>query len=182
MRKFNNTPNKCYNVDGKIVWESRSVAVVASILAICENEIYVLIGQRGSGAPDAIGKWNMVCGYLDYDEDGADAIRREVYEESGLDLDNYDAICSDVINPWSVKTSPTENRQNVVLRYGCVLSVDKLPALTSEHAEQNEVNDLRWIRLNEVGEYDFAFNHDSILMQYVQHCNNKHYLLYNVSK
>lgn len=167
-RKFNNVPNKSYNVDGKIIWDSRSVAVVACILADYHDELYILIGQRGTGVPDSVGKYNLVCGYMDKYENGRDAVEREVYEETGLDLSEWDIIQNDLDEPWSVNTEPTENRQNIVLRYGCVIKVHKLPELTSEYSEPNEVSDLRWIKYQDIDNYDWAFNHDIIIRKYFQ--------------
>lgn len=172
MRKFKNKPNKCHKLeDGSIVWESRSVAVVATILSNYKNKNYILIGQRGSGVPDSVGKYNIICGYVDFDESGTEAVHREVYEESGLDLNEYKIIYGNLDEPWSINTEPTENRQNIVLRYGCVIQVDELPILTSEYSEPYEVSDLRWIEYKDIDNYDWAFNHNNIIKQFFEKNN-----------
>lgn len=171
MGKFKNVPNKSYNIDGKIIWDSRSVAVVATILANYKNKNYILIGQRGTGAPDSVGKYNIICGYIDKNESGTEAVYREVYEESGLEIEKYMIIHDNLKEPWSINTEPTENEQNIVLRYGCVLKVDELPILTFEHSEPNEVSDLRWIEYKDIENYDWAFNHNNIIKQFFEKNN-----------
>ena len=72
---------------------------------------------------DNPGKQCVICGYIDWDETGFDAIRRETYEETGIDLNclNDDVVyISD--QPYFVKTDPGENRQNVTLN--CVFEYD----------------------------------------------------------
>lgn len=83
---FNNVQNKCVDavVDGmsKKVWLSRSLAVVGVILI--NNKI--LMVKRGPGCPDEIGKWVLPCGYLDENETLKEAMYRETYEETGINL------------------------------------------------------------------------------------------------
>ena len=93
--KFNNRPNICHNIPAKtetglettrILWESRSVAVVCVVLLwkpFCK-EPWVLVSQRGPNSADYQGLYNVVCGYLDWDETGFEAVLRETWEEVGL--------------------------------------------------------------------------------------------------
>ena len=89
MKTFKNRHNTCIKQDGKEYWISRSVAVIGTIFMknTKDNELYVLLSKRGEGTPDCKGYWNLACGYMDFDENGTDAVRREVWEETGLDLD-----------------------------------------------------------------------------------------------
>ena len=89
MVKFNNTPNTLHTIEGRMVPESRSVAVVGVIVAIDKHtslsylgckDIYVLAEKRSRNM-DSPGKWCLPCGYLDWDETGPEALIREVYEE-----------------------------------------------------------------------------------------------------
>lgn len=181
MGKFNNRPNTPHKLnDGRIIWESRSVAVVACVFALCDKELYVLSGKRGKGAFDSNGKWNLPCGYLDFDEDGKEAVMREVYEETGLDLSQYlgthQLVINNLDNPWFVNTQPTENRQNVALRYGCVIKVHKLPELTNEHSELDEVESLEWIHEDFIEDYDWAFEHSKVIKKYLDIIDITHLL------
>jgi 8-oxo-dGTP pyrophosphatase MutT (NUDIX family) len=170
---FKNRRNKVYIVDGKEVWESRSVAVNCVVVAGSITQPFILLGKRGKGAPDSIGLFNVPSGYLDYDESGTEAVYREVWEETGLYLPEEKIVINNLLNPWYINTHPGENRQNVTLRYGCVISLmnRELPKLTFENSEPDEVEELRWIPVSELGNYKFAFNHDTVIKQYLNLIN-----------
>jgi len=181
--KFKNRPNNSYDVGEKLVWESRSPALVAIIIAKFEQEEYVLIGKRGIGAADNQGRFNCPCGYLDWDENGYDGICREVYEETGFyipDIEQYDNnnLINDYISdshmkqPFYVNTDPKENRQNVSLSYGLSFVCDKeLPRLTIENCEPDEVAEVKWLKLSQMKSYDFAFDHDKRIKYYLDKRN-----------
>lgn len=170
MRKFNNRPNNSHEVDGKIIWVSRSVALVGVIIAKNKNEDYVLIGKRGSGSADYQGLWNVPCGYLDWDENGHEGIYREIYEETGLYIpdiiENKYIIDNHMKQPFFVGTNIDENRQNVSLSYGLYFECEELPYLTNEHSEEDEVSEVKWIKISEINGYKFAFNHDIRIKNY----------------
>jgi 8-oxo-dGTP pyrophosphatase MutT (NUDIX family) len=49
-----------------------------------------LIEKRGNKPDlDSKGKWCLPCGYLDWDESGSDAARRELWEEVGLEPNHF---------------------------------------------------------------------------------------------
>ena len=62
----------CYDKNGKFLgWFSRSNAVVCVTFAKdLDGIVYVLASDRGEGTPDPefVGAWNLVCGYLDFNE------------------------------------------------------------------------------------------------------------------
>lgn len=182
--KFNNRPNTLHKVGDKNIWESRSVAVNGVILlyffvpgSIVFNfsGIYVLVSKRGPNAADYQGKYNLVAGYLDWNEDGRQALVRETWEETGLDLESlldnpsYNIIQSDLDNPWHVKTDPSANRQNISLRYGIKLSSsdNSMPTLSVEHNEvDGEVEDPQWMPVKDIDEHEWAFGHDDVIKEY----------------
>lgn len=168
MKKFNNVPNKLYNIDGEEIWYSRSPALVAIIIAKYKKEKYVLIGKRGTGAADFIGDWNVPCGYLDWNENGYEGICREVYEETGFDLEEPTKILKNNLKqPFYVHTEP-KGRQNVSLSYGLYFKCKKLPELSIEHCEPDEVSDVKWIKISEIDNYKFAFNHNKRIKMYLK--------------
>lgn len=183
--KFNNRPNNSHFVKtptgDRLIWESRSPVLVAVIIAEFEGNEYVLIGKRGTGAADNQGRWNVPCGYLDWDENGYDGICREVYEETGLYIpdiledDGDDNICisdNHMTQPFYVNTNPSENRQNVSLSYGLYFVCDyELPKLTTENCEPNEVAEVKWMKLSQMESHDFAFNHDERIIYYLNKLN-----------
>ena len=167
---FNNVQNKMIEHEGQVYWISRSVAVVGLVFARCKGETYVLINQRGQGAPDFQGYWNMPCGYLDWNESGVEAVVREIYEETGLNMKRYfnatfaTPLLSDV-QPFYVASAPDQNKQNVTLRYEFFIHVDKLPKLTNEHNEENETAEIGWFKIDEIKDKEFAFGHKEIILE-----------------
>lgn len=176
MKKFNNRLNKCINQDGKEYWISRSVAVIGTIFlrSTEDSELYVLLSKRGEGTPDFQGYWCLPCGYLDWDESGTDAVFREVWEETGLDLDKIIDECyinaNRLFNPFNIDTNPKSNRQNVSLAYGLSFDADKFPTFDLSNMEPNEVADVKWVRFKDIDKYQIAFGHEKIIKLYYSIC------------
>jgi len=175
---FNNTPNKWHKVkDGRIIWESRSVAVngviLIDVIDFDSPGPYALVSERGKNAADNIGLWNNVAGYLDYDESGTDALIRETWEEVGINISNMieDAIQVYSVNidqPWHVQTNPTDNnKQNVSLRYGLYTKQRWFPVLHADNNEiEGEVGKMKWVHIEDLHHYDWAWGHDQIIRSY----------------
>lgn len=140
---------------GKEFWYSRSVAVVGAVFAKNENDKWcILANRRGEGTPDFQGYWNVPCGYLDHDETTSEAVSREVLEETGVFIPN------EKFQFYKLMDSPKENRQNISIRYFTKLD-EKCETFTfsTEKSEVNEVSEIKWIPLDEVENYQWAFNH-----------------------
>lgn len=157
--RFNNKPNyQVTSQDGKRHWISRSIAVVAVPLFIYpkeEIEIYVPLGRRSQAMPLYPGCWGIPCGFLDWNESADDAVRREVYEEIGLDLTEYTKIPSQP-NLVVSEPNPDEN-ETVSLRYIIPIIGDYLPALRASE----EATEVQWANVLELP--DLAFNHAEIV-------------------
>jgi len=180
--KFNNRPNKEHKIGDKSIWESRSVAVNAVIIVTdtdFKTEPFVLISKRGPGAADYQGYWNIPAGYLDYDETTSEAMVREVWEETNVNLysilkmdeDNKNYVVHDFITrEWGTNSDITNNRQNVSFRYGIYFVMDdfinKLH-LSDKNSEPNEIGEIKWIPLSKVDDYEFAFGHDKLIKEFV---------------
>jgi len=174
--KFNNRPNNSYEVDGKTVWESRSIAVTGVIIAKLNSEYFVLINKRGVGAADYVGKYNVCSGYLDWDETTEDAFRREVYEETGIDIINI-KVNNNILfdyteRPIFTSSSPTNNRQNVTFTYGIIFETHIFPKTTTIYSEPDEVSEIKWINIKDVNNYSFAFNHDKKIISFFNSFSN----------
>ena len=88
--------NRPVIVDEREYWISRSVAVSCVVFAKNnDGELCVLINKRGTALFNP-GKWNIPGGFIDYDENAEQCAKREVYEETGVDLSN---------NKWKVSGS-----------------------------------------------------------------------------
>ena len=183
---FNNKPNPSRIIDGKKIWFGRSPSVICAIIVrecpVPGHSIdYILISRRGKGSPDHIGKWNLVCGYLDWHENATNGCYREVWEETGLDLkeliETEYVLSNHMDQPFYVNTDPSENNENVGLRHGVHIRVESIEdfikknPLTWENSEPNEVDGYAWITLDEVEDYEFAFNHDDVIRYYVDMVN-----------
>ena len=146
--------------NGETYWVSRSMAVSCFVFAKINDSWCVLANQRGVGSADFHGMWNVPCGYLDYNETTKQAAIRETYEETGVQL--KDAIF------WGFEDDPEENRQNVTFRYFAVID-DPQPSnvsLSTEAlgGEENEVSSVAWIPLDTVADYEWAFDHDILII------------------
>lgn len=122
----------------------------------------VLANKRGEGAPDYKHCWNVVCGFLEADETDREGISREVLEETGFH------IPPDTWEFQGVETDPRVcNNGNVSLRFTAVVDVRKLEDKRSEMTggEENEVESVKWIYLDSLDDYQWAFNHKSLIPQ-----------------
>ena len=176
--KFNNRENSVHKIGDKIFWESRSVAVnfVIIMMPINTMKLYVLVAKRGPNAADFQGSYNLIAGYLDWDESGKQAVARETWEEVGLNIKDfifnkkYLILKNDLNQPWFVQTDPSSNRQNVSLRYGLkIISKEKkFPKLNIKNNEvKGEVEDPQWMPVEEITNYQWAFNHDQVIRDYL---------------
>jgi len=189
--KFKNTPNTPHNIDDRIVWESRSVTVVGVIILYKDNIPYILASARGRNScePSEQGKMNLVAGYLDWDENGTEALYRECWEETGFNLPKYmkkfSVKLDNTNEPWSVSTDSNKHLQNVNLRYGIVLNTDlELPELTNIHNEiEYESENPIWLSLSEIDNYIWAYNHDNIIKLYVSFYSSQNFkIMYSAEK
>ena len=169
--KFYNRPNELIRATyGKQYWISRAPAVVAVVLVIWKDNIFVLAEQR-SEKMDNPGKWCCPCGYLDWDETGYQAVIREIYEEAGIFIPDYvlNLITNNEEQPFFVQTHPSENRQNVALTYCIILDCEKL-GLPEFNKDDGEVTNIGWIPIEQVfnKKYEWAFNHDERIQMAVE--------------
>lgn len=172
MPNFKNKPNHCIDTENGQIWVSRSVAVVVTTLLRCKGELYALLIKRGVSV-HAPGKWCLPCGYLDWDETATACAIREVWEEAGLDilgLDDSIIEYNGLHNLWDINTNPDLNEnQDVALHYSLIIASDDFPALSDENAEEDEVVGLKWVKLSDFDEYNFAFRHDERIQKFLNH-------------
>lgn len=145
--------------DGKTYWISRSVAVLAIVLAKTPDGWKILVNRRGDGTPDYQGYWNIPCGYVDFGETCEEAASREIFEECGVKIDSH------AFRLFAVESDPmTSNKQNITIRYITYMPSEFVStALSASNSEYHEVDDIRWVNLNDINDYEWAFNHKSIL-------------------
>lgn len=165
-------------------WISRAAAVSGYIWAYSEAvenpELHILTIKRSKSMMDDPGKIGVPCGYLDWNENGFDAMVREVYEETSLylyDIEKYADIM--VKQPFYVETDPNSNkRQNVCLFYVGVFNFreNPLPDITSFTSEETQL--VRWMRLSEFQKEknrdDWSFNHNLRIQQSYDYLREKY--------
>ena len=108
---------------------------------------YVLANKRGL---DEKHKWNCPAGYLDFGETISECAAREVYEETSL------KISPDVLHLVFINDNPKETRQNVTFRYVGLLNEkveDLSKQLNSSHSEKNEVEEIKFIPVEDIDKY-----------------------------
>ncbi len=176
MPEFKNKPNSSIKTSDGEIWISRSVAVVVTTLLRKDSELYALLIRRGNSvhAPD---KWCMPCGYLDWNETATECAMREMWEEAGLDVSTiawFKVEYNGLNTTWDINTNPTLNdNQDIALHYSFVISSDEFPILSSVNAEEDEVVDLKWVKLSEFSEYNFAFGHDDRIRKFLNYYHEK---------
>jgi 8-oxo-dGTP pyrophosphatase MutT (NUDIX family) len=147
------------NVDGKEYWISRSNAVVGIIYKYENGEYYILANKRGKGCPDYVGKWNIPCGYVDYDENIFHAVSREIFEETGLNVpENHWSL-------WVVNSDPSDEKQTISFRFYATYG-DYYGELSTEHSEPDEVEEIKWIPFSEIENYEWAFNQLGVVLDF----------------
>ena len=162
---FNNRENEEVTLpDGRTKWLSRSAAVVGIILGIVEDNIYVLTEKR-SKLMDEPHKWCVICGYLDWDEDGYEGIVRETYEETSFYIPMWEnRLCFDNDKqPFYVNTNPrNDEKQNVSLTYVFIYKFNNKLPRSFEMFKCREVDQIKWMEISEIyqGNKECAFEHD----------------------
>jgi 8-oxo-dGTP pyrophosphatase MutT (NUDIX family) len=178
---FNNIQNKKLDTVDGVKFFSRSSAVVAHIWIKQGTSTFVLIGQRGNSGDQPF-KFNMPCGYMDWNETLEEALFREVWEECGLDLKNliFDnkVLFKAIDQPWSVNTDPKENRENISFHCGLLIDIEDktLPELSLDNMEPDEVLGINFWDLNvakRMKTYDWAFNHNERLIDFENYLESK---------
>lgn len=155
--------------EDKTYWISRSVAVACFVFTTINNKTCILASQRGEGSADFHGYWDAPCGYLDFGETTEEAAIRETYEETGVKL-RYTKFIGFDDDPKSI-------HQNITFYY---LSFIKETILTdniydNRGGEENEVADVKWIPIDELDNYQWAFDHKNIIKKIYEQFNSSDY-------
>ena len=159
----------CYDKYGRFIgWFSRSVASTIFVFCKDENgEWCVLASERGKEAADYQGYWNCPCGYVDFGETTKITALRELAEETGVKLP-----ISTPIEFMNYEDDPIKaNRQNITFRFRVVIEDKTTKDFVFSHAENEgmEVGEIKWLKLDEVFNYQWAFNHDKLIKEFFPH-------------
>lgn len=108
--------------------------------AVALRDEHLLLIRRGS--PPGLGQWSLPGGRVDLGETMAEAVVREVREETGLDV-----IC-DALVGWVERVSPTNHF--VIMDFAVTTLSSDAPTADTDAAEA------RWVPLWEVSELDLV--------------------------
>lgn len=160
--------NFSVNIEGKEYWISRSTCVVNFVYRKDgQGNWNILITKRGKGCPNNVGKWCCPCGYIDYDETIKGAAMRELFEETGIALDQF------YFNIVGIQDKPIGN-QNITFRFQVDASFVNPNSLktTNAFSEPNEIDEIMWIPIAKIDEFDFAFEHRELILKYIPEDEN----------
>ena len=145
----------------KTVFSGRFCAVSGFVYAIVDGKYSILTNLRGPGTPDYQGCWNAVCGFLERYENSKEGIAREMLEECGFQIDTDD------LKVIHVETEPEEcNNGNVTIRHRAFLGKIIPHYVEKEGGEENEVDSVKWIPIDDIDNYKWAFNHRKTIELY----------------
>lgn len=135
--------------------------ITVGTIVVKDNQ--VLLGLRGTYKGEPIlesGKWALLGGFFDRDESMRDAVKREVMEESGWEVDDIELFRIND-NP----NRPKEDRQNVDMIFTA-------KAIKQVAKPDEEVKELRWFPLDSLpSASEMAFDHGEDLELYKKHLN-----------
>jgi len=130
--------------------------VTVNAIVVKNNQI--LFGKRGTFNGKPIlesGKWGLLGGFFGRDENLVDAVKREVMEESGWEIDNLKLFRIND-NP----KRPKEDRQNVDIIFIA-------NAVKQIKNSDEEVSKLQWFDLDELPtKEEIAFDHGDAIELY----------------
>ena len=149
---------------GKMFWYSRSCAT--TLFVFCKDKdgvLHVLANKRGKGVPDFKGYWNAPCGYLQFDVSGEENAQAEVWEETGI------FVPQSHINFWKVVSHPSQNKQNVSLKYWAMLDgICESYTFSTENMEDQEVEEIAWVPVSDIRHLSWAFGHETDINELVE--------------
>ena len=146
---------------GKTLWSGRYCAVAAFVFRRIDDIWSVLANLRGSGTPDYQGCWNAVCGFLEANETAQQGCSREIFEETG-----YEIKPEKFLQVYTQTDPETSNNGNVTIRHIAIIFGHELGnRKQAEGGEENEVDEIKWIPIDDIHLYDWAFDHDKIISE-----------------
>ena len=162
--------------NGQVYWVSRSNTV--SVYVFCKNvqgEWCILSSLRGPKAHVGKGKWNVVCGYLDYGYTLEETAVKECFEETGVKINK------NVLK--NLGTFSHRKYGDISTRFYAFLEgvTDNYPTSIA-NCEEGEVSDAKWIPLNEVEKYNWLSNQGQKVKDFAEKMLNNENKLSNNEK
>lgn len=151
----------------RTLYDGRYCAVAGFVFAIVNGRYSVLANRRGEGTPDFQGYWNCPCGFLERNETSQQGIAREIYEECSFQ------VVAAKLKVVGVQTEPEKcNNGNVTIHHTAFIGKVSSDLVNRRNdlrlgGEENEVSDVRWIPVDEIDMYRWAFGHEETIRKYM---------------
>jgi 8-oxo-dGTP diphosphatase len=129
-------------------------ATVAAVITPETGDLRTVLLTRRSVSPFK-GSWCLPGGHIDDFETAADAIRREVYEETGLDFMPEECL------GWFEEIFSEH-------RFHAVAIAFRGPGTGQLVHQPDEVSEINWFPLEEALTMPLAFNHNLVLQRYAR--------------
>lgn len=126
--------------------EQRQITIVVAVIRNEKGE--VLLARRNSPEmPKAHNKWEFVGGGIDFGEDPIDALKREVKEEAGVNVEVI-KLLPKVISETEILEEGKQT-QVIIISYECKITGGELKAGLDQ-----EIAELKFIPIGEIKNYD----------------------------
>jgi 8-oxo-dGTP diphosphatase len=127
--------------------QKQKVVVVA---VVYNSQNHVLISRRiDAYTPEAHDKWALIGGKVEYGEHPEDALRREVMEESGLEITAPKLLPKIFSQFWTNRHG--EEYQVVLLPYRCTV----VHETALELGRDPKIAELKFVHPSEIPSYEF---------------------------
>ncbi len=133
--------------------------VVVDTIVLRENKI--LLAKRTKKILEG-GKWGLIAGFMDRDEDLFQAVEREIFEETGWRVRDITLFR---VKHWPER--PNEDRQNVAFVFSC-------NAVKKEGKADWESDKIAWFSLDSLpAKNELAFDHSDDIEIYKKNLKQK---------
>lgn len=157
--------NFSFRYKGKKYWFSRTVGISHAVFAKNEDGNWcVLAKKRGHGNHTFPHLWTLPCVYIEFNQTGEQAAQKETYESANVFIRIKDIIF------FKALTSPSVNKQNVELQYYTIVEGRGVEVMTPilAHTEKKITEEVKWISLDTIQHYNWAFNHDEVILDMIK--------------
>jgi 8-oxo-dGTP diphosphatase len=110
------------------------------VKALITHKDEILIGQKEDGDKSHSGKWHFLGGHIEEGEQLEKAVKREVKEETGLDVDVHQ-----VIDVMTFAYEEDDDLNALQVLYHC-------EADSTEAEAQDDLQDVKWVKPDEIKE------------------------------
>ena len=141
-----------------------NLCVDMALLTIRDGALSVLLVKRVY--PPFKNCWALPGGYINVDESAEESVRRELLEETGVDLDNA------YLEQLRTYTAPKRDPRGRIVSVAYVA----FAPIQQELRPSNETSDVRWWTVEDLFSEDapaLAFDHEQIIKDALERCRSK---------